>query len=386
MKILMATHYFASHKGGIEIIANEMFRGLASKGHEVVWIAGNSTPPPDSVGASRACSLRVFNFIERKTGIPFPIPTLGAIKRIHAEIKGSDVTVLHDCLYLTNIAAYLSAKFRRIPIIVNQHIGLVPYRNPVLRLLMKAANLIATEPMLSHAEQVVFESETPKTHFSHLHFKSAPEVVFNGVDTGVFHPLESGETKSALRRRYDLPESRHVILFAGRFVEKKGISILKEMVPQRPDWTWVFAGWGPLDPSHWGYENVRVVSGLTGSSLAALYRASDAFVLPSVGEGFPLVVQEASASGLPVVCSSEIALADPALAPFLMGVPVYRGDDERTAAEFLQVIDLIGSQTADRNSSEERRAFAISQYSWNDALNRYLHIMTRLSRNKAAKN
>src|SRR4030095_3892050 len=34
--------------------------------------------------------------------------------------------------------------------------------------------------------------------------------------------------------------------------------------------------------------------------MADVYRACDAFVLPSEGEGFPLSVQEARASGLPV--------------------------------------------------------------------------------------
>ena len=55
---------------------------------------------------------------------------------------------------------------------------------------------------------------------------------------------------------------------------------------------------------------MRVFSDLAGPGLAELYRASDVFVLPSQGEGFPLVVQEALACGLPVVCGDESTGAD----------------------------------------------------------------------------
>ena len=105
-----------------------------------------------------------------------------------------------------------------------------------------------------------------------------------------------------------------IALFVGRFVEKKGLHYLREAAAIRRDVQWVFAGWGPIDPGSWGLPNVRTYAGLKDNSLADLYRASDVLVLPSKGEGFPLVVQEALACGLPVVCGSELTQADPAAA------------------------------------------------------------------------
>ena len=379
MKILMASHYFASHQGGIEIVADELFRGLAARGQEVVWLAGDATPPPLPVGTSRAVSLSVFNFVEKKLGLPFPVPTLAALGKIRREMCNANVLILHDCLYLTNIFAFLLARVLRVPTIVVQHIGSVPYSHLVLNLAMKVSNIAVTRPMLSRATQVIFISETTKSFFSRLRFSRAPEIVFNGVDTDLYRPLANAEAKRGLRREYDLPEDGRVILFVGRFVEKKGMRALAHMVKLRPEWTWVFAGWGPLDPRDWKAKNARVLSNLRGRSLAALYCACDLLVLPSRGEGFPLVVQEALASGLPVVCGAETLGADPGMNAFVRGARVYAGDDERTAREFLSAVDtLLDSGATWETKSEERRAFALSRYSWHHATERYLEIASNV--------
>jgi glycosyltransferase involved in cell wall biosynthesis len=375
MKILMASHYFASHQGGIEIVADELFRRLAASGQEVVWLAGDATPPPLPIATSRSVSLSVFNFVEKKIGLPFPIPTLGALEKMGREMCNANVLILHDCLYLTNIFAFLLARVRGVPTIIVQHIGSVPYSHLALNLAMKVSNTVVTRPMLSRATQVIFISETTKSFFSRLRFNRSPEIVFNGVDTDLYCPLGNAEAKHGLRREYDLPEDRRVILFVGRFVEKKGMRALEHMVRLRPEWTWVFAGWGPLDPRAWKAENARVLPTLRGRSLAPLYRACDLLVLPSSGEGFPLVVQEALASGLPVVCGVETLGADPAMSAFVRGARVYAGDDERTAREFLSAMDaLLDSGATLETRSEERRAFAVSRYSWHRATERYLEI------------
>lgn len=380
MKILMTTHYFASHQGGIEIVAGQLFRELAASKQEIVWIAADVTPPPETAGTARVVGLRTFNFVERKIGLPFPIPTLPALRKIRDEVRRSDVVIVHDCLYLTNILAYGFARLNSVPVIIVQHIGLVPYSNRWLSGLMKLANRLVTRPMLRGAHQVVFISETIKRYFSGIPFRTPPAVVFNGVDPDVFRPLHSREKKVDLRREFGLPAEQPIILFVGRFVEKKGLPILKRMVEMTPRYTWAFAGWGPLDPGKWNAPNVYVFSGLRGSRVAELYRAADLLVLPSSGEGFPLVLQEALASGLAAVCGTETLGADPAMEALVRGVPIFAGDDDRTAREFLSCIDDFFASNAELQSkSEARRAFAVARYSWKHAAKRYLEIASRLA-------
>jgi len=377
MKILMASSFFASHNGGLERVAGELFRAFTDRGREIVWMAGDITPPPESAGRSRAVPLRIFDFVEDKIGVPFPIPAPSALAQIIREIRASDVLILHDCLYLSNIFAFLAARWRRIPIVIVQHIGLIPYRNFALHFIMRFANSIATRRMLSSAEQVIFISEITRRYFGDLRFKRAPELIFNGVNTGLYRPRRGAE-KSDIRRKYGLPTDCHVILFVGRFVEKKGLPILKLMVSQRPGFVWAFAGMGPLDPKDWNAPNVRVFPWMNNENLAELYRACDIFALPSKGEGFPLVIQEALASGLPVVCGSETSLADCGLAPLVHGTPIHADDDRRTAEEFLLSIDNVIRSQRSELTPEQVSAFAATRYSLNTAVDRYLSAIGRL--------
>jgi alpha-maltose-1-phosphate synthase len=378
MKVLMVTHYYGSHQGGIELVTEKLFHGLSQRQCNVVWAAANVTTPPPEVPFGSVLPLRAWNAVEGLTGLPFPIPTVGALRKLCSHVRRVDIVLLHDCLYISNIVALLRARTLGVPVVIIQHIGEVPYRKFVLRAIMKSANALVTRPMLAAAQQVIFISQNTARYFASVHFRRPPVVVFNGVDTGIFRPLKKEESRNAIRERLGLPPHGIVLLFVGRFVEKKGIPALRHVVEMRPEWTWAFAGWGPLDPASWNAPNARVFSGLRGESLATLYRASDLLVLPSTGEGFPLVVQEALASGLPVVCSTDTLGADDAIRDFVRGVPISVGDDERTAGEFLKTINELIASEAEKSKSAERHAFAVSRYSWDAAVDQYLEIASRL--------
>jgi len=375
----MATHYFASHQGGIEIVAGRLFDNFAAMGQQVSWMASNTHSLPEVAGSQRVVELAASNLIEDKAGVPFPIPTFAALGNISREVRNADIVFIHDCLYLTNITAFICARYFRKPIVVVQHTGLIGYSNPLLRVVARFARTIITRAMLERADQVVFISQTSRKYFDGLDYKRAPEIIFNGIDAQTFRPRHSTESKAALRSKLGLPVDLPVVLFVGRFVENKGLPVLKEMVQRSPAWIWVFAGRGPLDPAKWAAANVRVFSNLQGLGLAELYRAADVFVLPSKAEGFPLVIQEAIASGLPVVCGTETATADQELSSFVHGVSPHPTDLISCATAFLEVINSrIASIPTPQRESEQRHRFAVSRYSWIGAAERYLKIASEL--------
>jgi glycosyltransferase involved in cell wall biosynthesis len=376
MKLLTINTFFESHRGGVELVAGRLAKELAARSLQVTWIASSETPPPEET-AVRCIPIRALNITERRLGVPFPIPAPSAFQTIAREVRRSDVVLVHDGLYLTSVAAFLTAAWFRKPLVIIQHIGAIPYRNPLLRGLMRIANRVVARPILARADQVVFISRATADFFSDVQFRRAPHLIFNGVDTDVFKPVDPGEI-GVIRRELGLPIIGPIVLFVGRFVERKGLEILRTATGLRPDATWVFAGWGLLDPADWGRPNVVVRQNLSGESLARLYAAADVLVLPSHGEGFPLVIQEALASGLKVICAHECLAADPDASAYLIGVDAGPGDDAAKAKGLCERLDaalVTGSE--DR---AERRAFAIRRYSWSSAAEDYAGIIRALAK------
>ena len=372
----MVTHYFESHRSGIELIAGRLARELSALGQEVVWVASNVTPAPsDCILGGRAVPINAVNISERYLGIPCPVPSLGAICQVRREVRRADAVLLQDSLYPVCIAAFLFALSSRTPVVIAQHVGLVPYRNPILRWIMRLANRIVVRPMLARADRIAFFSEITAHYFSGVRFRSPPELMFTGVDTGIFSPAPPDQ-KLKFRQRLGLVPDRPVALFVGRFVEKKGLHILSRMARLRPDIVWAFAGWGHLNPCAWGLPNVMVFNDLSGSSIAPLYQASDVFVLPSKGEGFPLVIQEALACGLPVVCSAETAGADAEVAGYLSSVPLDERNLDATAIAFCAEVDRALARGADaRASGEASFRFVSQRYRWSATAAQYLELI-----------
>lgn len=376
MRLLIVSAYFDSHRGGIEIVAGQLAREFSRAGEDVVWLASGTECSASHAACGRA-PVPVFNGIERALGIPFPIPAPAALATIRREVAAADVVMLHDSLYPTNIAAFLVARWLGKPVAITQHIGNVPYRNPILRCLMQVMTHLVTRAMLAAADQVVFISRITARAFAGVRYRRPPRLIFNGVNADIFRPPASACERQTARRQFGLPPDRPVALFVGRFVEKKGLHILQRAAQLGGGVTWAFAGWGKLDPRQWGLPNVRVFSGLSEASLVPLYWASDVFVLPSTGEGFPLVLQEAMACGLPAVCGAETAEADDRLAPLLHAIPV--GDIDETAKHLLSAVhETIAEHRANR--TEQIRAW----YSWSHAMQLYLDLFGEMTRERVA--
>jgi starch synthase len=361
MRVLTVTHYFSSHGGGIEIVAGHLCRQWRALGHEVCWAASDADPPPDLRGI-KAVPLRSFNLIERITGLPMPILSVPAMRTLWREVKESDSVVIHDSLYLTSIVAMLAARRARKPTALVQHVAEIAFANALLRCLMKLANALITKAMLRSAGRVVFISATTRSFYAGVATKAPPALVFNCVDNSIFQFSQSS-VRDSVRSMFGIPKRGKLCMFVGRFVEKKGLQVLRQLAGQRPDVNFVLAGRGPINPVLWGLSNVTVCGDLPQSSLAMLYHTADIFLLPSVGEGYPLVVQEAMACGLPVICGEETARADPGASKWLVGIPVALDEPEKSACLASAAIDDL------KMSVEERAAmadYAARTYSWKE--------------------
>lgn len=357
MKLLTISAFFAGHGGGIELVAGNLVRALAARGHESRWAAADLDPAPGMNGVTPV-PLPAHDPAERLLGLPMPLLTPAALRALDRQVATSDALIVHDALYMSSLAAIASARRHQKPWLLVQHIGTIPFTGLPLRMLMAMATHGCTRPVLRRAPELVFISETVRRQFTDIRRERPAHLIFNGVDGQLFHPVESDE-RAALRRRLAIEGHDEVLLFAGRFVEKKGLNVLRLLAEQRPRSLFLLAGDGPLAPDTWGLPNIRVVGKCRQDHLAALYQVSDVLVLPSIGEGFPLVIQEALASGLPVVCGRGSAEADPGASTYLTGVDVDMGDPQSTTMRFNVALDAIRPEV---NVAASR--YAREHYSW----------------------
>jgi len=133
------------------------------------------------------------------------------------------------------------------------------------------------------------------------------ELARNGVDLQLFRPPADAAEKLAIRRRLGLPADRRLVLGVGRLAHGKGfLHAAAALGDLGGDSVLVLAGEGPqragiaatLPPSR-----LVFLGGLGRQDVSDAYRACDMLVLPTYREGWPNVVTEALASGLPVVAS-----------------------------------------------------------------------------------
>jgi hypothetical protein len=223
VRLLTVSHYFETHRGGIEIVASSLARELANRGIDVTWMATDASPVSATTENVTRIALRASNLLERTIGIPYPLANPSAWRRIFRETKRGDAVLIHDGLYLTSVIAALAASWAGKPFIVVQHIGLVPYNNVLLRSLMSVANKIITRSVLKHADQIVFISEVTQRYFADLACMRPPRLIFNGLDTNVFNPPGNDTEAVEARHHFDFPPSGPIALFVGRFVEKKRV-------------------------------------------------------------------------------------------------------------------------------------------------------------------
>lgn len=330
MKILVVTHYFPAHRGGVEIVAGELISRWCHQGLEVTWVASNNDSCPNFYDNLQCISIESNNIIEKKLGFAYPIWNIFKVYRqLWRQIKQVDVIHIHEYIYLGNILAFYIAKKQRKPIILTQHIGFIPFSNPLFCFLLKLVNYTLGKFILTRVDRVVFCSKIIEEYWLKLNpkFQQKPIFIPNGVDTNIFYPVDR-EARIKIREKLALPLDKLTILFVGRFVEKKGLNLLEKLAKNYQEITWVFVGWGSLNPKNWDLSNVSVRENLEKSALTPLYQTADLLILPSSGEAFPLVIQEAMACGTPAFVSSESAEQYPQLQNMIFSADVNKPHSE----------------------------------------------------------
>ncbi len=147
-------------------------------------------------------------------------------------------------------------------------------------------------------------------------------------------------------------EREPCFLYVGRYVEAKGLDILLEAYAgyrkktSRP-WKLLCAGAGPLKGLLHGQPGVEDLGFVQPEELPPLMARCGAFVLPSRKEPWGVVVQEAAAAGLPVICSDAVGAAVHLVQDHHNGFTFANG----AAAELAERLAKISAMSAERRAA-----------------------------------
>ncbi len=306
LNIALFVHYAPPHIGGIEVVAARQARSLAAAGENVTVITSACGAEPGLTGPPeyRVRRIRAWNYFEERWHAVFPVFAPSLIWHSYKAVRQADVVHAHDSFYLTSFAAALWARILRKPLILTQHVDLVPHPNRLIMLIQRISySTTGRFIRRSSREVIVLNSRVADFIAAKGVSRSAIRFLPNGVNAEQFSPATAAE-KAGLRARYGLPQDKVLALFVGRFVPKKGFEKLFRL-SSIDNLELVFVG-GSAPRGHVRPDQ-HFLGVIDPENMPDVYRLCDIFVLPSEGEGFPATAQEAMASGLALIMTDDPA-------------------------------------------------------------------------------
>jgi poly(glycerol-phosphate) alpha-glucosyltransferase len=192
-------------------------------------------------------------------------------------------------------------------------------------------------------------------------------VIPNGVEV---HPSNRADRTPPWAA--DLAGGRKVLLYLGRLHPKKGLSILlrgwREAFKGERGWVLVIAGWDQgghrreleqLARELKITDSVHFAGSLFGEERESAYQNANAFVLPSLSEGQPLVVLEAWAHARPVLMTPECNLPE----GFEKRAAIRLNTTAEGAAEGLRAL-LALDESALREMGRRGHDLVVANFSW----------------------
>lgn len=199
----------------------------------------------------------------------------------------------------------------------------------------------------------------------------------NFVVTSRFTALDAS-ARTKLRSRLGATDGRHVFLFLGRLVERKGVHILLRAWQNVESGALWIVGEGDQESelkqlaSKLNLRNVTFY-GKTTMPLE-FYQAADVFLLPSLEEGLPTVLLEAMSSGLPCIATRIGGVTD-VLQNEREGLMITPGSIE----ELSDAMKRMMSQPERRQQwARQARETAMERFDLAGITTRYIHIYRSL--------
>ena len=221
---------------------------------------------------------------------------------------------------LFHATEHLLPPLRHVPTVLTVH-DLIFRHLPQHHKLLNRWYLNLTMPLYCRkATHIIAVSECTRQDLVHAYSLSPEKItVIHEAAAPWFRP-QGNELITSVRQRFNLPD--RYLLFVGTIEPRKNLTRLLKAVEQlRAEGLtdglvivgrrgWLYDDFFATLESSSAREAVLFPGYVRDADLPPLYAGAQAFVLPSLYEGFGLPVLEAMASGVPVVCSNTSSLPE----------------------------------------------------------------------------
>ena len=232
-------------------------------------------------------------------GMEHPAAFGPAVLRLAQLIRQKRPTAIQSWLYYGDLAAYWALRLSSRRATTRLYWGIrcadmdLSQYGLALRLAVKACARRSGQP-----DAVVANSYAGREAHSRLGYRPrAFPVIPNGIDTERYRSDPAART--TVRAELGLSDETHVVIHAARVDPMKDHATLLEAAGRLPDIKFILAGAGtltlPVPPN--------VIALGVRRDMPTLYAAADFAVSTSISEGFPNVIAEAMASGVPAVAT-----------------------------------------------------------------------------------
>jgi len=351
--------------GSLQDLLLNQLRSMADEGYAVTGI---SAPGPEAASLE-ARGIRHIP-VEMKRTVS-PAADFLSLVRLYGIMRRERFTIVHTHTPKAGLLGQLAARLAGAPIVVNTVHGF--YFHDRMRRLARQF-YIAMETVAARCSDLILSqnAEDVRTALREgICEKDKMHHLGNGIDLAVFNPerFTRGD-ELALRRKLGIAHDAPVVGFVGRLAaRRKGfldfLAAASEVSRRRPDARFVIAGAADagkpdaVEPSaarEYGIADKCVFLGnMANAELPLVFKIMNVIALPSLFEGVPRAIMEASAMGTPAVVSDvkgnrEAVLQD------RTGLLVPYGDARALADAMLRLLDE--PETARRMGAEGRRMAA----------------------------
>jgi len=326
MKILMVIPYFtpATSYGGPIPVCHLMGKALVEMGHSVTVVTTDALDSKsrikvlhETIDGMRVIRFRnISNWAAKYLNLYLP---LGFQRWINKNIHSFDVVHCHDFFTLLNVIAVSAGKKASVPCIIQPHGTLNSIGRRSKFSFAKTFFLNFFPFVLNDSTTIIALTKKEQTEIEALDLRLKPKIriIHNSID-----PIEfKNVSKLNLCQKYQIPKDAKTISFLGRLHYIKGVDIAIEVISKiktKDDFYFLIIGPDEGEQEklknlskQLGVEKNVIFTGiLSGIEKLRTLKATDIFLSLSRSEGFPMVLLEAAALNLPIVCSKECNLPE----------------------------------------------------------------------------